>query len=320
MNIRSFWCIFVLSVCFAASAQTVVPLAYGDMDRWVRRNIRESHVLGGNEKICYAVGPSQTIDGDVPYENLGGSPWATSNVLAKVVGITKVSNAVFPDERGTGKCAKLTTLLDHCKAAGIINIDVMVAGTMFLGRMFEPLKSTSDPYKNMEMGIAFTGRPQALVFDYKLYVPEGNTHLYSDGFKKKKTLPGSDRAEVFIFLQRRWEDSDGGLHAKRVGTGRELFGTTTDWVNGYHLKLHYGDISGEPFFKSYMGLIPEKKSYCARNSKGKVVPVIEEGWDSADATPTHMIVMFSAGSGDPYTGTPGLTLWVDNVGLYYSQQ
>ena len=30
-----------------------------------------------------------------------------------------------------------------------------------------------------------------------------------------------------------------------------------------------------------------------------------------------MIVMFSAGSGEPYVGTPGLTLWVDNVGLEY---
>ena len=66
-----------------------------------------------------------------------------------------------------------------------------------------------------------------------------------------------------------------------------------------------------------MGLIPRDKSYCARNSRGEMVPVVEEGWDDADATPTHMIVMFSAGSGEPFTGTPGLTLWVDNVRLAY---
>lgn len=50
-----------------------------------------------------------------------------------------------------------------------------------------------------------------------------------------------------------------------------------------------------------------------------MVPVVEEGWDSPDARPTHLIVMFSAGSGEPFTGTPGLTLWVDNVGLQYDR-
>ena len=66
-----------------------------------------------------------------------------------------------------------------------------------------------------------------------------------------------------------------------------------------------------------MNLIQREKSYYARNSKGKMVPVHEVGWDNADATPTHMIVMFSAGSGEPYMGTIGLTLWVDNVALAY---
>ena len=34
-------------------------------------------------------------------------------------------------------------------AIGIINIDVVVAGTIFLGRMFEPIKSTSNPMSKM---------------------------------------------------------------------------------------------------------------------------------------------------------------------------
>ena len=76
-------------------------------------------------------------------------------------------------------------------------------------------------------------------------------------------------------------------------------------------------IRDRPYYKSYMGLIPEGKSYYARNSKGKMVPVREVGWDSPDAEPTHMILMFSAGSGEPYTGTPGLTIWIDNVELGY---
>lgn len=311
---------FILAFLFAAagaSARTLLP--YGDMNSWVTRNIRESRIIGGNDRVCYAVGPTRTVDGDIPYTPQGGTPWASSNVMAKVVGITKVSNAVFPDTRAGGdKCAKLTSILEHCKAIGLINIDVMVAGTLFLGEMHEPITGTSDPYSKMEMGIPFTRRPSALVYDYKLHIPSGDTRIYSSGFGKKKTLPGSDRSEVYILLQRRWEDSEGNIHAKRVGTGRELLGSSTDgWVSGHSLPVHYGDITGESFYKPYMNLIPAGKSYYARNSRGKMVPVVEEGWDSADATPTHMIVMFSAGSGEPYVGTPGLTLWVDNVGLEY---
>ena len=302
-----------------SDAQQTEAIKYGDFSNWVTRNIKESRLIGGNTRQVYEIAPTKTINGDEAYSNQGGSPWATSNVMAKVCGITKTSNAVFPDERdGGNRCARLSTVLESCKAIGIINIDVVVAGTMFLGQMFEPIKSTSDPYSKMEMGVPFTKRPKALVYDYKLYIPAGNTRLYSSGFGSKKTLAGSDKAEVFIYLQRRWEDADGNLYAKRVGTGRELLSTSTaDWVNGHKLTVHYGDISHEPYFRPYMNLIPENKSYCARNSKGKIVPVHEVGWDSPEATPTHMMVMFSAGSGEPYVGTIGTNFWVDNVRLEY---
>lgn len=314
--------LFILLLLLAiasAYAQKKEAIPYGDFNEWVTRNINESKLIGGDTKQVYEIGPTQTIDGDKAYSNLGGSPWATSNVMAKVCGITKTSNAVFPDDRpGYGRCAKLTTRIENCKAIGIINIDVVVAGTLFLGQMFEPIKSTSDPYSKMEMGIPFTKRPKALVYDYKLYIPAGGTRLYSSGFGCKKTLPGSDKAEVFIYLQRRWEDADGNLYAKRVATARELLSNNTgSWVNDHKLELNYGDISRQPYFKAFMGLIPENKSYCARNSKGKIVPVKEVGWDSPDATPTHMLVMFSAGSGEPYVGTVGTNFWVDNVALLY---
>ena len=64
-------------------------------------------------------------------------------------------------------------------------------------------------------------------------------------------------------------------------------------------------------------MISAEKSYCARNSKGKVVPVKEVGWDDDDATPTHMLIMFSSGSGEPYVGTVGTDFLVDNVALVY---
>ena len=119
-------------------------------------------------------------------------------------------------------------------------------------------------------------------------------------------------------LQRRWEDADGKLYAKRVASGRELLSkSTSGWVNGHKLPVHYGDISHQPFFSRALELRTGDRRYYARNSKGKMVPVEEVGWDSPQATPTHIILMFSAGSGEPYTGTPGQTLWVDNVALAY---
>ncbi|MDE6197510.1 MAG: PCMD domain-containing protein [Muribaculaceae bacterium] len=310
--------ILSLSAMTGISAQRVEMLPFGDFNSWITRNIKESRVLGGQEKQCYAIGPNATINGDRPYVNSGGSPWASSNVMAKVMGVTKVSNAVFPDERSAGnRCAKLTTMMEVCKALGIVDIDVLVAGTVFLGKMLEPIKSTSDPYSKMEVGIPFSKRPKALRYDYKLYIPAGNM-IYSSGFGKTKTVPGKDKAEVIIYLQRRWEDADGNIMAKRVGTGRELLGrSTSGWINDHRLKVRYGDITAQPGYKSGMGLIPEGKSYYARNSHGKMVPVREVGWESADATPTHLVVMFSSGSGEPYTGTPGTTLWIDNVGLVY---
>ncbi|MCX4263111.1 MAG: PCMD domain-containing protein [Muribaculaceae bacterium] len=310
--------IILLLNILSITAQKIEPIPFGDMDNWVTRNIKESAIIGGETKQVYAIGPDETIEGDEAYVPKGGSPWASSNVLAKVVGITKVSNTVYPDTRaGHGRCARMTTVMEHCKAIGLINIDVLVSGSIFLGQMFEPIKSTSNPYSKLEMGIPFTRRPSALVFDYRLIIPDTDM-IYSSGFGKKRTIKGHDKAEVFIYLQRRWEDSDGKLHARRVGTGRVLLDKSSDgWVNGYSLKVNYGDISHEPYFTSRMELIPEADSYCARNSKGKIVPVVEEGWDAADATPTHIMVMFSAGSNGAYTGAPGSTFWVDNIALAY---
>ncbi len=316
---KYFLSLMILALALGANAQKTETLPYGNMDQWVTRNIKESRLLGGETKQCYAIGPTTTINGDKPYSNMGGSPWATSNVMAKVAGLTKVSNAVYPYDHTAGnKCARLSTIMEHCKAAGMINVDVVVAGTMFLGKMLEPVKGTSNPYAKMEMGIPYTKRPKALCYDYMLTIPANGKKTYSSGFGRKKVMPGTDKAEVFVILQRRWEDADGNIHAKRVGTGRELLAKSSKgWVNKHQLPIHYGDITGQPYFKSYMGLIPEAKSYYARNSKGKMVPVVEEGWDSANATPTHVLVMFSAGSGEPYTGTIGTDFLVDNVAMVF---
>ena len=129
-------------------------------------------------------------------------------------------------------------------------------------------------------------------------------------------MPGRDEAVVFVMLQRRWEDAQGGLHAKRIATGGEKFKRGTAWQSGHRVPLVYGDVSKNHSL-SWLPLRNGDNSYYAHNSKGKLVRIQEDGWDSADATPTHIIVMFSAGNGEPYVGTEGLTLYVDNVGFAF---
>lgn len=298
----------------AAGAQSFEPIKFGNFNQWVTREIKESAIIGGHTRPVYEIGPTRTIVGAKPYTN-GPSPWGTSNVYAHVSGITKVSNAVFPSERGgSNKCAKLTAIMERVKVLGLINMDVMVAGSIFLGEMIEPVTSTKNPYSKMEMGMPYTKRPKYLVFDYKADIPDTDTRIKSSGFGPQKTLKGRDEGVVFLFLQRRWEDKDGNIHAKRVATAGEAFTRSTPWKNGHKVELKYGDISSTLEHK-WLDLRNGTNAYYARNSKGEMRKVMEEGWDSADAVPTHAVLMFSSGNGEAFVGTPGLTIYVDNVGF-----
>lgn len=293
-------------------ALTLEKIRFGDMSNWVTREISESKIIGGKTKTIYAIGPTASLKGNTAYTPKGGSPWATSNVYAKVSGVTKASNTVSPAVVGGNKMAKLETKMEHVKALGIINLDVIATGTIFLGKVREPISSTKSPYSKMEMGIPYTKRPKALVYDYKVEMPNVNTRVKATGFGAKKTLQGRDQAEVYVLLQKRWEDEKGNIHALRVGTGRERYAKSVPLTKGHQLPIHYGDITRKPFYKSWMGLINGSKAYHAYNSKGKLVPVIEEGWADANETPTHVLVMASTTCGEAYIGTEGLTMYVDN--------
>lgn len=145
-------CRHLLATGFAALCSTaaiaqhkVEMLPFGDMDQWVNREIKESGIIGGHTKNVYAVGPTQTITGAKAYKNLGGSPWATSNVLAKVAGVVKTNTSVFPEERGDGYCARLDTRMESVKVFGLVDITVLAAGSMFLGSVHEPIKGLRIP-------------------------------------------------------------------------------------------------------------------------------------------------------------------------------
>jgi len=298
-----------------AQDETIVPLAYGDMNTWMVREIKESSIIGGSTKYLYEITPGDTLRNNTAYKNRK-SPWATSSVMAKVKGVTKTSITVFPEKRGDGYCARLETRIEECKVLGMINIKVLASGTIFLGEMVEPITSTSDPQSKLVTGVPFVKRPKALEYDYK--VVTGGSCIKATGFSKQQKLDRKDMAEVHILLQHRWEDEKGNVFAKRVATGWERFERPqADWQNAHRLYLNYGDISGEDYFRPYMALKTGEQAYYTRNSKGKMVPIQETSWGNPDESVTHMVLQFSSSNGGAYTGSTDSRLWIDNVKLVY---
>ncbi|MBO7292294.1 MAG: PCMD domain-containing protein, partial [Bacteroidaceae bacterium] len=315
--------IYILLLLFitvpSSIAQHREAIPYAHFEQWVTRHITESPILGGNARSLYAIAPDTVINGAVAYRNLGGSPWATSNAYANIIGIKKVSCTAVPENReGGGKCARLDSKLEVVRVLGMVDIEVLISGSIYLGELYEPIRSVNNPYGKMTMGIPFTKRPKKLIFDYNLTMSKNGNRIYSTGLSPKKVVQGPDSAEVYILLQHRWEDEDGNVYAHRVGTGRERFTQSTDgWVNEYAIDVHYGDISQESYFRPYMDLLNGKRSYSCMNSKGKIVPVQEVSWGAPDEEVTHMLVMASSGCGTAFVGAEGTTLLVDNFYLEY---
>lgn len=293
-----------------------VPFRYGDLDHWVVREIHESGIIGGATKFLYEVGPRDTIVGNIAYTNQGGSPWANSNVMAKVAGVVKTNVSVFPERRGDGWCARMETRMESVKVFGLIDIEVVAAGSVFLGTIHEPIKGTKNPQSMLLSGIPFTQRPKALKFDYKVKVMPQHERVRSTGFSRKTNVPGQDSVAVVLLLQKRWEDEEGNVYSKRVGTMVHRYSQSSDgWVNGVEYPILYGDITKRPEYRDYMRIQVEERY--TTNSKGESVPIKEVGWANADDSPTHMVLQFVSSHGGAYIGSVGNTFWIDNVKLVY---
>ena len=310
----------LLLLCISTSmfAERVEPIPFGDMEHWTVRLIKESRLLGGNTKTLYCLAPTDTIRKNGPYiYGKNGNPWATSNAYANIIGIEKAAGTMRPERRETGgTCCRLDVELLGVRVLGMIDVQVLVPGTLFTGRNLEPITTANDPYQNIDFGVPFTGRPTALMFDYKCIISPEQWVWYAKGMSKPKKQDGHDQAEAYIYLQHRWEDQDGKIHSIRVGTGYKRFTKSQEtWVNGFRLPIHYGDITTQPWYKDYMGF---KNMQRAVNSKGKVVLIQEEGWN-ANLEPTHMVIMLTSGRYEAFVGHAGNVLWVDNVCLVYDK-
>lgn len=298
------------------TSENVVPFAYGDMDNWIVREIHESGIIGGNTKWLYELGPSDTIVGNTAFRNMGGSPWATSNVMAKVAGVVKTNTSVFPEKRGDGMCARMETRYESVKVFGLVDIEVIAAGSVFLGTVHEPIKGTKNPQAMLQSGVPFSKKPKALRFDYKVKAAPEKNRVRSTGFSRKSTVAGQDSLAVILLLQKRWEDEEGNVYSKRVGTMVQRYTESTpDWVNDATYPILYGNITSKPEYKPYMRIQVEERY--TLNSKGKSIPIQEVGWAEPGEAPTHMVLQFTSSHGGAYIGSPGNTFWIDNVELIY---
>lgn len=288
---------------------------FGKFDSWCVREIKESGLIGGQVKQLYEFYGNQEVmnTGKTPYSSPEGYLWRTNNVLAIVAGVVKTNNTVYPEPRDEGYCARIETHIEEVKALGIVNMDVVCQGALLVGELPEPIRDTKSPMAKVLYGLPFNDNPKALRFDYKSDV--GHEVFRGTGFSKLKAMDYPDSAEVTFVLQKRWEDEDGRVHALRVATGIERFSESVpEWVNGHEVQLHYGDITGEPFYEYYMGLKTDPETaYHTINSRGENVVVEEDGWAEPGTEPNYMMLHFIASCGKAFYGGVGNTLWIDNV-------
>ena len=261
-----------------------------DFESWTERSIKESAIIGGKTKTLYKP----------------GGVWGCSNAYAKVMGVEKVSVSVTPEKRGNGTCCRMESTLEIVSAIGI-NFKALATGSIYTGKMVDVIsaKQTSDPNSAIDMGIPFTGRPTALILDYKALIKDEKA-VYAPAKTQVKEVEGRDAGIITLYLQHRWEEN-GHVYAYRVGTvQKKITQSTDDWQNDFRIPVIYG--------KSSVALA--KNNQKTHNSKGEMVNIEEVDY-RADVEPTHLIVQISAGCMPPFTGCPGNIVWCDNIRLEY---
>lgn len=290
-------------------------LNYSSLDFWYARKVKESALLSGKTIDLFGIGKvnpnSDFYDTTLKDPK---SPWSTTNIFSKMV-LDIANTRVFPENRGDGYCCRLETAIRKDNIVGM-EVEVLIAGTLFLGEIIEPIKSLKDPIKNSNQGVPFNKKPKAVKFDYKYNVGK----IRVNATYHTKPVEGTDKAEFCLILQKRWEDKNGNVFATRIGGARQFFtGTVKQWVNGSIFPVTYGDITHLPEYDpKTMGLIPEVSEVYVKNSQNNMVPLVETGWGNSDDIPTHLILYFTSSyQGVEYTGSTESIFWVDNIELVY---
>jgi len=293
--LTAFAIITLLFISLAAQAQERVEMMpFGDFESWTEQQIKESKLIGGQTKTLYKI----------------GGTWDCSNAHAKAMGVDKVSVSVRPEKRGNGYCCRMESTLETVSAIGI-DFKALATGSLYTGKMIDVvgMQQSSDPNSAIDMGVPFTGRPSALILDYKALI-QNQPAVYAPAKTKVQKVDGQDVGQITLILQHRWEEN-GHVYAYRVGTAVKRIDETTDWKNDFRLPVVYGEAG-----KALRDLSDNRHK--THNSKGQMV-CIEEVDFREDVQPTHLIVQISAGSMAPFTGCPGNIVWADNIRLAYDE-
>lgn len=289
------WIFLALLVSGSVCGKERVELVpFGDFEHWTGQQIKESALIGGKTKTLYKI----------------GGPWSSSNAHARALGVDKVSVSVTPEKRGEGTCCRMESTLEVVKALGI-DFKALATGSIYTGKLQEivGMKQSSDPNSAIDMGMPFTGRPSALILDYKALI-RNSPAVYAPARTKVREVEGRDHGHITLILQHRWEEN-GHVYAYRVGTAVQLIERTTEWRNDFRLPVVYGK-AGEAAKEL------SANRHKTHNSKGEMVFIEEVGFRE-DVTPTHLVLQISAGSMLPFTGCPGNVVWCDNIRLAYEE-
>ena len=305
---------FLLLPVLLMSQQREEMIPYGDMDQWIVRYIHESKLLGGATKTLYAIGPTDTIHENGAYVPIDGNPWGCSNTYAKWIVETAAGGAVQPEPRLDGYACRMENKIERINFG---DMHVMVTGSIFFGQNLEPagIVAKSKPFTIVDFGVPFTEHPVALRLDYKAKIEDSDS-VTSTVHNKPEQEPGRDHAEVFVFLQHRWEDpKTGKIYARRVGTASErIYHDIPEWINNHDIPIRWGDITNDSLFHSHEQL--NKSVMMARNSQGKMVEIEEVGFGLEE--PTHAILQISSSCAGVFRAHEGNILWVDNLRWVYN--
>lgn len=317
-RIKNFTIIILITLfsaeLYSQEREELIPFA--DMEQWTVRHIKESILLGGKTKTIYVLAPTDTIDKNEAFD-YSRTPWGISNAYANVMGVEKAANTTAPEKRDSGYCARLDTRMETVKVLGMVNVRVAIAGTLFLGSVIEPIRSANDPYGCISFGIPFNKKPKALVFDIKANISPEQTLTKALGVFVSE-IEGHDEAQIYLYLQKRWEDEKGNIFAKRIGTiYQKIDKSIPEWENNKRFEILYGDITQRADFKPIQGLLPAVAPCRALNSKGKLKEIQELEWGTEDDEPTHLMIMFSSGCYQAFYGHLGNSIWIDNIRLVY---
>ena len=317
MRTNRFLILFLLVALVTQAQERIEVLPGGDFETWTEKQIKESALIGGQTKTLYKI----------------SGPWSSSNAHARALGVDKVSVSVTPERRGNGFCCRMESTLENVKAIGI-DFKALATGSIYTGKLLDVvglkqssdpnsaidmgvpfgklldvvgLRQSSDPNSAIDMGVPFTGRPSALILDYKALIQD-KTAVYAPAKTKVKPVEGHDKGHITLILQHRWEEN-GHVYAYRVGTAEQPIAQTTEWQNDFRVPVVYGK-AGEALHQL------SSNRHKTHNSRGEMVCIEEVGF-RGDLEPTHLIVQISAGSMPPFTGCPGNVVWCDNIRLAY---